>query len=139
MLPDYCKKNADEYRIKVGDVIKLVPNLGTKATYVLHYRNLELCLSLGMKPTKILSFLMTASYLFASYTFDSQVSLSSCMSIKRGLFFFLSFCCYMPLISGIIDHYCIMKSLKKLGKNKNKLRTIYAKNHENFKNSKPRV
>ena len=92
MLPDYCKKNADEYRVKVGDVIKLVPNLVNKATYVLHYRNLELCLSLGMKLTKILSFLMTASYLSASYTFDSQVSLSSCMIIKRGLFFFLNFC-----------------------------------------------
>ena len=29
--------------------------------------------------------------------------------------------------------------LKKYGKNKNKLRTIYSKNHENFKNIKPRV
>ena len=28
---------------------------------------------------------------------------------------------------------------KNSGKNKNKLRTIYHKNHENFKNSKPRV
>ena len=31
------------------------------------------------------------------------------------------------------------KLRKKSGKNKNKLRTIYPKNHENFKNSKPRV
>ena len=45
----------------------------------------------------------------------------------------------MYLISGIIDHYCIMENFKKLGKNKNKLRAIYPKNHENFKNSKPRV
>ena len=32
-----------------------------------------------------------------------------------------------------------MNIFKKSGKNKNKLRTIYPKNHEHFKNSKPRV
>ena len=30
ILPDYCKKIADKYEIKVGDVRKLIPNLGTK-------------------------------------------------------------------------------------------------------------
>ena len=53
MLSDYCQKIADEYEIKVGDVMKLVPNLGGKANYVLHYRNLQFYLSLGMKLTKI--------------------------------------------------------------------------------------
>ena len=28
MLSDYCKKVAEEYEIKVGDVKKLIPNLG---------------------------------------------------------------------------------------------------------------
>ena len=53
MLSDYCKKIVDEYGIKVGDVMKLIPNLGNKTNYALHYRNLELYLSLGMKLTKI--------------------------------------------------------------------------------------
>ena len=53
MLSDYSKKIADEYEIKVGDVMKLIPNLGNKTNYVLHYRDLQLCLSLGMKLTKI--------------------------------------------------------------------------------------
>ena len=53
MLSDYCKEIADEYGIKVGDVKKLIPNLGGKTNYVLHYRNLQLYLSLGMKLTKI--------------------------------------------------------------------------------------
>ena len=53
MLSDYCKKIADEYEIKVGDVKKLIPNLGNKTNYVVHYRNLQLYLSLGMKLTKI--------------------------------------------------------------------------------------
>ena len=53
MLSKYCKEIADEYDIKVGDVKKLIPNLSNKTKYVLHYRNLQLYLSLGMKLTKI--------------------------------------------------------------------------------------
>ena len=52
MLPYYSRKLADEYGIIVGDVKKMVPNLGNKTNYVLHYRNLQLCMSLGMKLTK---------------------------------------------------------------------------------------
>ena len=53
MLSKYCKKIADKHEIKVGDVKKLIPNLGNKTNYVVHYRNLQLYLSLGMKLTKI--------------------------------------------------------------------------------------
>ena len=53
MLSDYCKKIADEYGMKVGDVKKLIPNLGNKTNHVLHYRNLQFYLSLGMKLAKI--------------------------------------------------------------------------------------
>ena len=53
ILSKYCKGIADEYEIKVGDVTKLIPNLGNKTKYVLHYRNLQLYLSSGMKLTKI--------------------------------------------------------------------------------------
>ena len=53
MLSKYCKEIADEYDIKVGDVKKLIPNLRNKTKYGLHYRILQLYLSLGMKLTKI--------------------------------------------------------------------------------------
>ena len=53
MLSGYCKKIADEYEIKVGDIKKLIPNLSNKINYVVHYRNLRIYLSLGMKLTKI--------------------------------------------------------------------------------------
>ena len=53
MLSDHCKKTAEEYGVKVGVVMKLIPNLGNKTNYVLHYKNLLLYLSLGMKLTKI--------------------------------------------------------------------------------------
>ena len=43
----------EKLAINVGDVMKLVPNLGDKTNYVLHYRNLQLCLSLGMNLSKI--------------------------------------------------------------------------------------
>ena len=53
MLPKYCSDIADDYGIKFGGVNKLVPNLRNKSKYVIHYRNLQLYLSLGMKLTKV--------------------------------------------------------------------------------------
>ena len=53
MLSKYCKKIADKYEIKVVDIKKLIPNLGNKTNYVVHYRNLHLYLFLGIKLTKI--------------------------------------------------------------------------------------
>ena len=52
MLSDYCKKIADEPGIKIGEVMKSIPNLGGKTNYVLHYRNLQLYLSLAIRLTK---------------------------------------------------------------------------------------
>ena len=59
ILSNYCKNIADKYEIKVGDVKKLIINLGNKTNYVVHYRNLQPYLSLGMKlikPHRVLKF-----------------------------------------------------------------------------------
>ena len=53
MLSNYCKKIADKNEIKVPDIKKLIPSIGNKTNYVVHYKNLWLYLSLGMKFTKI--------------------------------------------------------------------------------------
>ena len=53
MLSDYSKKIAEKYNISTGLVHKLIPTLGNKEKYVLHYRNLQLYISLGLKLTKI--------------------------------------------------------------------------------------
>ena len=53
MMSNYCKNIAGKYNIKVGDVKKLISNLGNKTNYVVHYRNLQLYLSLRMKLNKI--------------------------------------------------------------------------------------
>ena len=34
MLSKFCRKIADKYQIKVGDVKKLIPNLGNKKKYM---------------------------------------------------------------------------------------------------------
>ena len=40
-------------RLKVNKVDKLIPNLRNREKYILHYKNLELYLSLGLKLVKI--------------------------------------------------------------------------------------
>ena len=53
MLSDYCKNIANKYNISTGLVHKLIPTLCDKEKYVLHYRNLQLYLDLGMKLKKV--------------------------------------------------------------------------------------
>ena len=50
---DYCLKIANSHNINTGTVKKLVANLMNKNNYVIHYRNLQQCLELGMKFKKI--------------------------------------------------------------------------------------
>ena len=53
MLSPYCKGLKDSENISSGRVHKLVPNLMCKEKYILHYRNLQQYLSLGMKLKKV--------------------------------------------------------------------------------------
>ena len=53
MLSKYCQKIAGKFNISSGQVHKLITTLGKKEKYVLHYRNLQLYLSLGLKLKKV--------------------------------------------------------------------------------------
>ena len=53
MLSGHCKKIAEKYKISIGSVSKLIPTLGDKKEYVLHYCNLQLYLALRMKIKKV--------------------------------------------------------------------------------------
>ena len=52
ILSPYCK-NIQQFGISIGQVAKLIPTLSSKKNYVLHYRNLQLYLSLGLKLRKL--------------------------------------------------------------------------------------
>ena len=53
MLSDYYLDIAKKYGVKVGNVAKLIPNLRDKSCYVLHYRMLQLYVSLGIVVKKV--------------------------------------------------------------------------------------
>ena len=53
ILSKYCSDVANKYGIKIGGVNKLVPNLRDKIKYVVHYKNIQYYLSLGMKLIKV--------------------------------------------------------------------------------------
>ena len=71
---------------------------------------------------------MTPSYLFAYYTLDGQVPLSSCMNIKTDLsdVFFLTFYFIITPISGIYKisllHYEKLKKKKKIGRKQEQIK-----------------
>ena len=53
MLSEYSKQIANKYGISTGLVHKLIPTLKNKEKYVLHYRNLQLYIDLGLKVSKV--------------------------------------------------------------------------------------
>ena len=53
MLSGYCKNIQKKFNISTGLVHKLIPTLCDKEKYVLHYRNLQLYLDLGLKLKKV--------------------------------------------------------------------------------------
>ena len=53
MFSLYCKSIQEKFGINIGQVAKLIPTLSSKKNYVLHYRNLQLYLSLGLRLKKM--------------------------------------------------------------------------------------
>ena len=53
MLSDYCQKISEKFNISSGQVHKLITTLNGKEKYILHYRNLQLYLNLGLKLKKV--------------------------------------------------------------------------------------
>ena len=85
MLSNYYKKIADKYGINVGDVKKLVPNLGNKINDVLHYRNLQLYLLLWTKLTKIYKILRFKQYDWM-IDFNTEKRKNDANSFKKDVF-----------------------------------------------------
>ena len=58
MLSPYCKQILEKFNITIGQVKKLILTLADKQKSVLHYRNLQLYLDLGLKLKKVHRVLM---------------------------------------------------------------------------------
>ena len=53
MLSDYCRDIKNKFKISNGKVHKLIPTLNDKERYVVHEKNLELYLSLGLQLKRV--------------------------------------------------------------------------------------
>ena len=53
MLSPYCEPIRERFNISIGQVHKLIPTLNKKEKYVIHYRNLQLYIDLGLKVKKV--------------------------------------------------------------------------------------
>ena len=88
MLSPYCKQLAHDLQLKNAPVSKLVPNLNDKTKYILHYRNLKLYLSLGMKLTKVhrvLSF-QQSSWLKSYIDFNTEKRKMAANDFEKDFF-----------------------------------------------------
>ena len=87
MLSKYCKKIAD----KVSDVKRLIPNLGNKTNYAVHYINLQLYLSLGMKSAtihKVLKF-KQPDWMKKYIDFNTEKRMNAATDFKKYFFLIL--------------------------------------------------
>ena len=102
---NYCKKIADKYEIKVGDVKQLIPNLSNKTNYVHHYRNLQLYLSLGMKLTKIHRVLKfkQSDWMKKYIDFNTEKRINAADDFEKDFFY-------------INDQFCLWKNNEKFTK-----------------------
>ena len=93
---DYCKEIANLYGIKVGGAKKLIPNLKDKTRYVVHYKNLQYYLSLGMKLVKthrVLSF-KQSNWLKKYSDYNTKKRQESPNEFNKGLYKLMKNCIY---------------------------------------------
>ena len=84
---------------------KLIPNLGNKINYVVHYRNLHLYLSLGMKLTKIHRVLKfkQSDWMKKYINFNTEKRMNAANDFEKGFF-------------KINDHFCLLENNGKFTK-----------------------
>lgn len=88
VLSPYCKMIRDKRGISIGQVAKLIPTLADKKNYVLHYRNLQLYLSLGLKLKKIHRVMESdqSSWLRQYLDFNTQKRINAKNAFEKDFF-----------------------------------------------------
>ena len=86
MLSAYQRGLADKCTTDHGE--KLTPNLMAKQQYVLHYRNLQLYLSLGMRLTKVHRILRfrQAPWMRSYIDFNTELRKSSTTDFEKDFY-----------------------------------------------------
>ena len=96
MLSNYCKDIVNKFNIKAGNVKKLIPNLYNKTKYIVHYKNLEYNLKLGIKLIKIhiiLSF-KQKNWLKVFTDFNTKIQQESNDDFNKNLYKLFNNCIY---------------------------------------------
>ena len=103
MLSKYCGEIADWYGIKVGGIKKLIPNLGDKVRYVVHYKNLKNYLSSGMKLVRVHRVLRfkQCNWLKSYVDFNTKKRQESADEFSKGLYKLFNNCIYGKSIENI--------------------------------------
>ena len=88
MLSSYCLSIGKEYGIRVGEVNKLIPNLKSKENYIVHYKNLQLYKSLGMKVVKVNKVLKfkQSDWLKKFVMFNTEKKMCAVNGYEKGFF-----------------------------------------------------
>ena len=103
MLSKYCSDIAAKYWIKVGGVKKLIPNLGDKVKYVVHYKNFQYYLSLGIKLIKVHRILKfrQSNWLKEYVEFNTKKRQESTDELNKNVFKLLINCVYGKSMENI--------------------------------------
>ena len=88
MLSPNCEMIRDKYGISIGQVSKFIRTLSKMEKYVLHYRNLQLYLSVRLKPKKVHRVLEfdQSPWLKQYIDFNTQKRLNANNSFEKDLF-----------------------------------------------------
>ena len=103
MLSKYCSDIAKKYDIKIGEVNKVVPNLRNKTKYIVHYKNLPLYMSLGLKVTKVHRILKFSQSCWMKEYIDFNTEKRKCAAnaFEKNFFKLMIKCVYGKIMENL--------------------------------------
>ena len=132
MLSKYCSDIVTKYEIRVDEVNKLVPNLRDKIKYLVHYKNLQYYLSLGMKLIKVQRILKfkQSNWLKEYIEFNTEKRKNAASEFEKNFFKLLINCKYEKNLENLRKRV----SVKLINNSKDYLRCVNKPNFISKKN-----